>query len=518
MRSSIVAPLYFLLLTGIGLWVLDDYGISWDEAVQRRHGHVAMKYWAEHLGIEAQWDDEGQGMPAYGMLFQTVATTLEKVLGISDDRYAYYRLRHLLCFLFFVAAQIAFYRLLRWRWPRQRWFPLLGCLLLTLSPRIFAHAFFNPKDHILLVFYLVGTYTLVRYINLRTPLALIVHAVACGLALSTRQPAILLPLLMVAVVLWEDLRRGFTKGSWWWQLPLFAVISVAVLLPFNPYIYASSGDGLGRAVTNVANYGWNGTVLFRGEIIESGELPWYYVPFWIVITTPLVYLLFMGVGSGYALARLAGRLRRGVLYRLERQRADLVLLTLTFAPVVAVIVLESALYNGWRHLHFVYPGLLYVSLIGVDWIWRQNRFVAAGLLVIGLASGTYATVRMHPQQQVYFNLLAGDERLYKFDMDYWGIGYRQAFLEVAASVPEGGVRAVKCHDWPCIDNLTSLPPGTREKLRLETQWHLADYLATHFLFPTERDLLLGREEHFGLPVTELDQGGEVFLGVYRINQ
>jgi len=165
----IYAPLFFLAFLVLGCWVLDDYGISWDESIQRRHGRVSIDYAAEklgfddHLPLEPSWHLEDYQWSNYGMVYQITANLLEQKLGYEDSPYLYYKLRHYLCFVWL--ATIFFYRGLRIRFPDRAWYPLLGTLALILSPRIFAHGFFNPKDHILLAFYVISTTTLLRFLS-----------------------------------------------------------------------------------------------------------------------------------------------------------------------------------------------------------------------------------------------------------------------------------------------------------------------------------------------------------------
>jgi hypothetical protein len=95
-------------------------------------------------------------------------------------------------------------------------------------------------------------------------------------------------------------------------------------------------------------------------------------------------------------------------------------------PIVVAIVMQSTLYDGIRHLLFIYP--IFVALSSAGWVaviergavvWRR---LAAGALAAGLASMVIFQVRFHPNQTVYFNALVSGPRgaFAKYDMDYWG--------------------------------------------------------------------------------------------------
>ena len=527
---------FFALFFVLGLLIVDDYGISWDESIQRRHGRVSIDYAAEKLGIEGyerlepDWHLEDYQWSNYGMVYQITANLLEQAFGWEDDFYRYYKLRHIMNFLLLWLAMLYFYRTLRLRFPDRAWYPLLGTLALILSPRIFAHGFYNPKDHILLVFYLISIFTLLRFLKQRTWRTLVLHALATGLALNTRLPALIVPLTTVCILGFELLReRKFIKGNLIW-LAAYLPLSIAFMLPFFPFLWEDTLTRLIAAFSEMSDFEWDSTVLLFGDNLRALDLPAYYIPAWIIITTPIVYLLFMFTGIFATLKNMAASIRGLRLWRNDDELLDFAQLGLSIGPILVVILLHSTLYNGWRHLHFVYPGLVFLLMVGFDhaqrrWARSPSSVPRRGacarvqkwVLGAGLALMVVQMVRYHPHQNVYFNeAIQGDPLMVRFEMDYWGSGFRDAFLQLAEQIPEGEVRSVKCEIWPCKDNFYALPPEARAKLRLEGAWHKADYLATNFTYAQSqydrRDLKL----HFANPAVEIAPGGHLIIGVYRL--
>ncbi|WP_146088882.1 ArnT family glycosyltransferase [Neolewinella xylanilytica] len=508
--------LFFVAYFLTGLWILDDYGVSMDEALQRDHGRVMLTYWADLLELEApRLDRLYRAMPAYGMFFPATSLLTEMVLGLDDSQFTYFRLRHVLQFLLFFLAVIAFHRLLRYRWSTKQWYPLLGAVMLVLSPRIFAHAFFDPKDVVMLSLYTVTTYTLVRFLKLRTWGSVLLHAVATGILLGSRQASILIPMATVVLVLYETLTTPQLRRKTG-QLLIYLVVALPIGVLWNPHIYMDQGDGLLRSVTNVADYHWDGMVLFMGETLNPGTIPWYYLPTWIGLTTPVVYLLFIAVGLVVAVAGLWQSFRTLRLYDSPAKRADLLLMGLTFAPLLAALVLQARLYQGWRHLFFIYPGLIYLAVVGLDRAFAWKPKISGVVLGAGMAVTLITMVRMHPHQQVYFNQLVwnGPNLLDQYELDFWGVSYRRAFVMIGRDIPEGEYRTVKCHGWACMTNLRALPPETRNKFREVEHWHEADYFATEFYYPTHREQVLAREDIFARPIVEMAPGGHTIIGVY----
>ena len=517
---------FFFLWLLVGLLVLDDYGISWDESIQRRHGRVSIDYAAEKLGVgdyeklEPKWDLEDYQWQNYGMVYQITANLLELGLGYEDSPYDYYRLRHLINFLLFWVATFYFYRTIRLRWPDREWYPLLGTLALILSPRIFAHAFFNPKDHILLVFYLISTFTLLRLLKDRTWRNLILHAVATGLALNTRLPALLVPLTTVLVLGFELLRDRPTPWRNLQMLAAYFPLSVAVMVPFFPYLWEDTFARLMAAFSEMSSFEWDSIVYLFGDILQAMDLPGYYIPAWILITTPLLYLVFLFTGFYAVLRTTFTSLKEVRFWGTSDEQLDFTQLGLAVGPILVVIILQSTLYNGWRHLHFVYPSLVFLLMVGFHHArlyWKRERLVN-GVFAVALVTTAIQMVRYHPHQYVYFNeAIHGGPLMMRFDMDYWGVGFREAFLELADQIPEGETRSLKCEVWPCKDNYHALPPAAKAKLKLEGAWHKADYLATNFIWPDSRGKVERREEHFANPVVELWPGGDLTIGIYELH-
>ena len=530
---------FFALFLLLGLAVLDDFGISWDESIQRRHGRVTLDYAAEKLGVdgyvplEPSWRLDDYQWANYGMVYQLTANLLERWLGYEDSPYHYYRLRHLLCFGLFWLASIFFYRCLRWRFPRRGWYPLLGTLLLVLSPRIFANAFYNPKDHILLVFYLIASVTLLRFLGNRSWGNLLLHAFATGLALNTRLPALIIPLTTVLVLGWGALREPSGRRRNLKQLAAYLPLAVLFMLPFFPYLWEDTLPRLAAAFTEMSAFEWDSYVLLFGDRLSALDLPAYYIPAWILITTPIVYLFFLFAGLYASGRNVLGSLHQFRFWRSREELFDFVQLGLALGPILVVIVLGSTLYNGWRHLHFVYPAMVYLMVVGYDWArtrvrgkdeksggrWHSAlRRAPSILLVAGLLVSAMQMVRYHPHQYVYFNAAIHGEPLnLRFDLDYWGVGFRDAFMRLAEQVPEGEVRSVKCDAvWPCKDNYHALPPAAKAKLRLEGAWHRADYLATNFIWDNTRYAVRDRKDHFAHPVVEIRPAGDLTVGIYDL--
>ena len=96
---------------------------------------------------------------------------------------------------------------------------------------------------------------------------------------------------------------------------LFSIIYLTVfslvLIFFWPYLWSNPAINFYEAFTTFSKYE-NLTIqmLFNGKYIFSNYLPMSYLPIWILITTPLIFVLLFLIGYIYLFKRLFKRLIR----------------------------------------------------------------------------------------------------------------------------------------------------------------------------------------------------------------
>ena len=134
---------------------------------------------------------------------------------------------------------------------------------------------------------------------------------------------------------------------------------------FYPVLWSGVFDGFRDVLQAVTNFPQYLPVLFMGKLISPQELPWSYLPVWIGITTPLAYQALFVIGCGSAVWSGA---RRGNAWLAENFRGQLLALAWVFGPIIAVIVLRPVLYDGWRQMFFIYPGIVLLSVEGARWL------------------------------------------------------------------------------------------------------------------------------------------------------
>jgi hypothetical protein len=398
-----------------------DFGVTWDEKARHQYGeHI----WEFYRGLRSRSAFVEDGGHLYGGLFDVICVAVERWLPVNR-----YVLRHAINAVFGWIGVVYSGRLAARLFGT--WSGVLAMVLLAASPRYFADSMNNPKDlpfaamTVAALYYFSTVSSTWPYLSRATAIKI---AVTLALALNIRPGALLylgyLGMLVAAFAIVE--------GNMTWRrmadtAARLATVAAAVLLLgtlFWPWAQAAPLTRPFQALLGVASYGgYEGGVLFNGHDYEPDQLPRYYVPEWLLISTPPVVI------AGAILSVFVSRTRRWTLSRNALWAAAVF-------PVLLSIFIGSTLYDGVRHLLFIYPVLVVLAasgwtawLSGRDRSWLR-RSAAALLLAAGLVHTIASIVRFHPHQTVYFNELVGGPRgaFAKFDLDYWG----NCFLDAIA--------------------------------------------------------------------------------------
>lgn len=498
-RWCVCACLVLFLLLGLSIY--RDYGLSWDEELTRIHvGQVNAHYIAT-----------GDSQPLlngvakfYGPAFELGLIWIEEFLDLKDSREIYF-MRHLVTFVAFFIAVCFFYLICRNRFDSWK-MGLLGCAILVLSPRIFADAFYNQKDLGFLSVFVVSIYTLLKFIERPSHATAIAHAIVCAFLIATRILGLFMPLLTVlfvgmdwtsALVLGKrrvaaggrrgkPVRRTVKARFQVGHLATYGLVLVGCTTLFWPLLWEGRWSLFIEAFREMSRYPWDGSVLYLGNVIKATDLPWHYIPVWITITTPILYLVFFLVGVGFLISALV----RNPLHFCVQQPRDLVFLLCFFLPLGAVIALHSVLYDAWRHMFFIYPAFVVIALYGIvaasERLQAQNiralRWAPPLLVGTALGSALVPMITLHPYQNVYFNRLAGSDMQHvkaQFEMDYWGLSYRRG-LEYILEHDSSPTIRVSVANYPGFLNSKILRPDQRSRLQYADRLEESDYFLSNY--------------------------------------
>jgi Dolichyl-phosphate-mannose-protein mannosyltransferase len=517
-------PGFFLLLLLIGIILFRDYGISWDEADCRVLALMTLRYVAEEF-TPSLLTEKIKSYPSiknhldgdHGVAFEAPAVLLEMLFGLDDVR-DIFMFRHLLTFLVFLGGVYAVYRLAARRFEDWR-IGLLAASFLVLSPRFFADSFYNSKDIVFMAAFVIAMNTMIEFVlnpNLKTAL---LHALATGFAIDVRIMGIAVLAGTIGLLLIKTAKKELPVSRAVLLLSIYLVASCVVILGLWPWLWSNPLANFALAFERLAHFRWNGEVLYRGNFIKATQVPWHYSLVWISITTPLLYLGLFLVGFAHATWRAIKNHVR--LWSNAGEMQDLVFTILFSAPILAVILLRSVLYDGWRQLYFVYPAFLLIAIKGLVVLWNARGAVTYQR--IALASGVaisviYSIIWMwnaHPLQNVYFNMFAGNGLRNRYDMDYWGVGNRRALEYILAREQSPVINIVAHGQTPLEYSLLMLKPEERGRIKLANDNSGPFYVLTNYRGVRDVDDSKYSRDYHLFYQTKI--GGEVIISVYKRN-
>jgi hypothetical protein len=434
----LIISLFFLIFLFIGVTVYKDYGISVDEPLARYRG-------LEYFDLITKKDplDLPSNMKYYGPLFSTVLAFIEKTLNLSLFGQVFY-VYHLFTFLLFFVSVICFFfigNLLFGNWK----YSLLGCLLLIISPRIFADSFYNPKDIPFMCFFIISFLSLLIFLRYPSPYSIAFHGITTAALIATRIMGIYMIALTIGVILyffWMNRKDRYRLYLQFIYLIEYIAVTIGFIAIFWPLVYFEPVDTLIKSITTMGHYPWKGWVLFLGQLNHSYDLPWTYLPIWIAITTPIAYTIFFLIGSFHTITTIVrAKFNLGIRTVLEL----CLVLAFFYGPFLYSIIFKTNLYNAWRQMFFIYPPFIILAIYGGKYLFSLSKQLKGNRL-ISLVSGLLLAINIittlvfmfinHPFENVYFSRLAGKDMQtakMQFDLDYWGLSYKQAFENILAT-------------------------------------------------------------------------------------
>jgi hypothetical protein len=424
----------------LGLCVYQQYGLAWDEPLQVSIGRTNLYYITTHDPYLLSFTDRYYG-PAYEMILFLLTNS-------SDSRLMYLQ-RHLFNFLFFLGGVVAFNRLAQ-RLFGSSWMGFLASIFLMLSPRIFADSFYNSKDIPFLVVFIFAMLTLVLFLDNPTWLTAVLHAGVSAFLIAIRISGIFIPIISIVFLIARWIFQS-KSGPFWRELfsiCIYLVLTVSLTTLFYPIFWHDPLAEFINGINRMSHYPWIADVLYMGNLIKTDQLPWHYIPVWISISTPILYLVCFGLG---VTLMVIGLFRRSANWYDSERRNHLIIITCFLCPLFVVIILHSVLYDAWRQMFFIYPAFLLISVQGIRlaipllqrW-FRLNlvySFVAISL-VIGVIDPVSFAVRNHPFENIYFNRLAGDNMVQikqRFELDYWGLSFKQGIDYILLADPSNRI-------------------------------------------------------------------------------
>ena len=510
--SEKVTLLLFPVLFFIGLFTYKDYGISIDEEFQRSSGFYWLNYILGYTSFEELKNlvgiklnqIEGFTLPSpadnpyYGVVFDLPAALLEVILKIDDPK-NYFQFRHLLNFILFFIGSIFFFKLLLNRFSNYN-ISLIGTLFFVLSPRIYGGSFFNNKDVVFLSLITITLYYCFKSLEKLSYKNLSIFAIFAALCTAQRVLGIFLPAFFIAIYLLSILSNNKNLKS----LPniiFFIFFYILFLILFWPVLWNNPIEKFFLAFQFFSYHYLQIQLLFNGNYVYSKLLPYDYIFTWILISTPILYLILFVIGYILIFKRFFIRfinIKDNKLYydlwRGNNEKKDFFILFNVTSIIFYLVTSEIVLYNGWRHVYFINIFIVYFAVYAFYQIdinlklrsIRKFQFITVTLCLVFIV---YKMIIYHPYQNIYFNNFFSKNAHEKFEVDYWGLSGKK-FLEYIINLEKNNklIKIGTASYLPLERSTKLLNEKDRKKISIIGQnFQDADYLFTNFMSEVDKN-------------------------------
>ena len=201
----------------------------------------------------------------------------------------------------------------------------------------------------------------------------------------------------------------------------------------------------------------------------------------------LTLSFFLFIGLLLILKRLIKRLINieensyNDLWRGDNEKFDLIFLIILI-PILIVIILHSSLYTGWRHLFFIYPSIILISIHGIYLMkilyFKYKNYVLNIAILSLLSPIIYWMISNHPYQYSFFNYFEKNIKL-KFENDYWGISIYNS-LDYLASNNDGQIKIYLLGDGDLNQSKFFLKKELRNKILVQSSLKNSEFALDNF--------------------------------------
>jgi len=428
-------------------------GVSWDEPVEAlRMQKVLDGITNETSGEMAVDQDFG-----YGLAFQWLAHMVNivrgnEVLGTIALTAEAYAVRHLVVVLLGLTAVVAV-GIATTFITRDVLGGLLASAALSSMPLWIGHSGFNAKDvPVAAGFTFVSTALVamsVASLNGQKQTSqvrlLFVGLVFLGslLAVGVRPGMWVVLLVQIGVTSLlvarqlmrnsdSEIRHKLLSSQIGWVLGSFTSALFCVVL-IHPHLWQRFAEFPMASLQLSARFGQEAWTLTAGQLLYSQELPWWYLPAWLIAGLPILLAIF-GLGG----------LIRTLSSRALRVPASPVAFQLLALPLVA-IAMQSPMYDGQRHHLSFLPAFSVYCGVGISWlitsVQNDKSFISSSRPIqVGVAAAiattfvlpTTAALSLSPYSYVYTNYLVSlrDDPTRYWETDYSALSFREALTKV----------------------------------------------------------------------------------------
>ena len=488
--KKFITILTFTIIFIVGIISVEDYGVTNDEYSNRFRSLVTINHLGDKLlpAINQRFKGDkkvpklsevSDKMKFYGGSILQVPLTLLEILSKTNDKRDAFRLRHYIYFVIFFCSLIAFYNILKIRFDDWQ-YCLIGTLILFLTPRIFANSFYNNFDIPFMAFTIFAINYGLKLIKKISYKNIIFFSFFAAAAMNIRIMGLIIPTFICFIILINSVQNKNEVKRNILNIIKISFLTYFLYVLFFPSLWENPLINTYAVFTNLGNHPMGGTHLYLGNLISFSEAPWHYIPVWIFVTVPVFYTLFFILGLFDFLLNFIKNKKTSSLNQ------DILFLLMFVTPIFAIIILNSTIYDGWRHLYFIYPFFVIFVVKGLISFSRSfNKYKKINklfkiIILFALLDTAFWMHKNHPYQFTYFNKIVRNSVFGNFEIDYLSASYKTNYDFLIKNekkdlylIADSGTRVKLFY------SLFSLSAGDRQKFKI-VEKNKAQYLITTY--------------------------------------
>ena len=453
----IIVLFFFAVFLYTGLKIYDDYGPVSEEKNQIDAGHII---WAEITGDKSHYPE----LPSlaeymnryYGQGATFITVLLEAAFGFTWDVNRIWKLRRLWNFICFFCASFCLFQIIKRRYNS---YPLafLGTLSLILLPRMFPEIFYNDRDPLFLSWIIFSLSAMLLFLRKTNLFTTVLFASVMALTINIRMFGFILIIPLILIFL-----NYPGKRRW-----LFFIVPIFFLVWYglSPIAWGNPIEILKTAVVHlttqqrILDTQGSTQILFNGVYYPEQELPWFYLPLWILISTPLMLLCLGLIGGGY------------ICKHPEKDNPGYFIIDITLAAsflffIIGIPILRPTLYSGWRHFYFLNLSLVWFSIFLLNAVIKSDKrwlkYMLFSAEICSLAITLASMINAHPYEGIYYNPAFRSYAPDKFERDMGFTSTLECLDYLLDASQEQRIEVMNANAFVPF-SLIGLPKGDRER-------------------------------------------------------
>lgn len=416
-------------------------GLSWDEAMEQKTFEKALDAISNGLKGDTgyylinNWQDKYYGIGFYFpfyLIHKPFVNFISELVNVSAVD-AILLSRHLAVFWLFVFSSLFVAGIVYFLVKSKKYAYLIAIAYLT-WPYALGHGMTNVKDSPFASVWIICSFFIIKIIadyfdqhKIRSS-TLLALTCSVGWLLGIRISGILIfiPILIAAIFLVMDRFYGnfratknsisavlitlqSIKNQISVVLPYCGLIIIFVLISY-PVIWQDPSEFM-RAVQYMSRHPWNGCTLTNGECMQGQNLPYSYIPLWLLVKEP-VAVLFGFLTIPFVFIKLLSK----------KHFQSLILLSTLIFPVFLIYTLIVAksvvLYDEIRQVLFMAEIIFIVGAVAIFILSARVGFV---VILFSVILFSIDNLKIYPYQVSWFNEISRFTTINdKFETDYWG--------------------------------------------------------------------------------------------------